>query len=263
MSDHYSTLGLSKTATPDEIKRAYRKLASQHHPDKSGGDTAMFQKIEEAYRILSDPQQRQQYDNPQPQWAGGGGHPGSFSFNFGGNPFDDIINQFHRQQQRRQNSYATTINITLEQIAKNETIALTLDSSTGPIPIQVQIPKAVEDGQQVRYDSGIPNSILVVTFRILAHSKFERRDLDLHMKYEISVWDLILGTTITVQDIYGTELSIDVAPNTKPNTTLRLVNRGLDRLDRKGSQFVLLSPVIPAIISDTLRSAIEQERSKY
>ena len=62
---HYDTLSITKSATPDEIKKAYRKLASKHHPDK-GGDTATFQKIEEAYRVLSDPQQRQQYDNPNP-----------------------------------------------------------------------------------------------------------------------------------------------------------------------------------------------------
>ena len=73
MSNHYETLGVSKSATPEEIKRAYRKLASQHHPDK-GGDTAKFQQVEEAYRVLSDPAQRQQYDNPQPQ--------GGFNFNF-------------------------------------------------------------------------------------------------------------------------------------------------------------------------------------
>ena len=74
--DHYATLGVAKNATPDDIKKAYRKLASKHHPDK-GGDTATFQKIEEAYRILSDPQQRQQYDNPMPQNFGQ-------SFNFNG-----------------------------------------------------------------------------------------------------------------------------------------------------------------------------------
>ena len=66
---HYDTLGIAKTATPEEIKRAYRKLASQHHPDK-GGDTAKFQQVEEAYRVLSDPQQRAQYDNPQPNKIG-------------------------------------------------------------------------------------------------------------------------------------------------------------------------------------------------
>ena len=67
--DHYTTLGVSKTASPEEIKKAYRKLASQHHPDK-GGDTVMFQKIEEAYRALSDPNLKEQYDNPSMDQGG-------------------------------------------------------------------------------------------------------------------------------------------------------------------------------------------------
>ena len=80
--DHYQTLGVAKNATPDDIKKSYRKLASTHHPDK-GGDTATFQKIEEAYRILSDPTQRQQYDNPMPQGNPFGGFQGG-GFNFNG-----------------------------------------------------------------------------------------------------------------------------------------------------------------------------------
>ena len=79
MSDHYATLGVARTATPDEIKRAFRKLASQHHPDK-GGDTARFQQIQAAYDVLGDAAKRQQYDNPQPF---GGQNPfGQHGFNF-------------------------------------------------------------------------------------------------------------------------------------------------------------------------------------
>ena len=65
MADHYTTLGVDKSATPEDIKKAYRSLASKHHPDK-GGDTAKFQEIQTAYATLSDPEKRQQYDNPNP-----------------------------------------------------------------------------------------------------------------------------------------------------------------------------------------------------
>ena len=128
--DHYQTLGVEKTATPDEIKKAYRKLASKHHPDK-GGDTAMFQKVEEAYRVLSDPQQRQQYDNPQPQFNG---FPGGFHFNAGGG-MDDIFNsifgQMHRQHRPQNPSYKTVIFFTLEDSYNGNEQTVTLNTHTG------------------------------------------------------------------------------------------------------------------------------------
>jgi DnaJ-class molecular chaperone len=83
--EYYNTLGITKDAGPDEIKRAYRSLASKHHPDK-GGDTATFQKIQEAYATLSDPQKKAEYDNPRPQMEGfqfgGGGMPQGFEHFF-------------------------------------------------------------------------------------------------------------------------------------------------------------------------------------
>ena len=94
--DYYKTLGVDRNASPEEIKKAYRKLAAKNHPDR-GGSTEEFQKIEEAYRNLSDPELRGRHDNPNPfggQPGGGfpGGFPGSFAFNFGGgNPFEDIF----------------------------------------------------------------------------------------------------------------------------------------------------------------------------
>ena len=106
MTDHYATLGVTKTASADEIKRAYRKLASQHHPDK-GGDTAKFQEIQTAYDTLSDPQKRQQHDNPNP-FGGGfpgghqagfqGGFPGGFSFNVNGFDMNDVFGQMFGAQ---------------------------------------------------------------------------------------------------------------------------------------------------------------------
>ena len=264
MSDHYQTLGVSKTATPDEIKKAYRKLASKHHPDKNGGDTSKFQTIEEAYRILSDPQKRQEYDNPQPQFNGMGGFPGGFSFNFGGgNPFDDIFGQFHRQQQRpQQRVYTAQMNVTLQQVASNKPQTLTLNTQQGVKPYEITMPAAIEDGQQVRYDNLLPDGALILTFRVLRDPIFERRGLDLRTTFEISIWDLILGTTITIDDIRGNELQVSVNPHTKPGTTLRLGGRGLEIPGRKGDQYVLLSPIIPDTISPELMEAIRQEHSK-
>ena len=120
--DHYQTLGVAKNATPDDIKKSYRKLASKHHPDK-GGDTATFQKLEEAYRILSDPQQRQQYDNPMPQGNPFQGFQGG-GFNFNGD-LNDLFGQMFQQHNRRNpnipHAFRTTVSVTLEQAYHGDT----------------------------------------------------------------------------------------------------------------------------------------------
>src|SRR6184192_1863318 len=100
--DYYDILGVSKSATADEIKRAYRKAAMEHHPDKHGGDDAKFKELGEAYEALKDPQKRAAYD--QYGHAGAQGNPfgggqagygtGGFDFNGGGFDFSDILNQF-------------------------------------------------------------------------------------------------------------------------------------------------------------------------
>jgi len=85
--DCYTTLGVGRNATPEEIKKAYRKLAMQHHPDRNGGDDTKFKQIQEAYATLSDLQKRSEYDNPQPKFNNSRG------FNAGGNTgsFEDFV----------------------------------------------------------------------------------------------------------------------------------------------------------------------------
>ena len=97
MENFYNTLGVDENANPDQIKQAYRKLAAQHHPDR-GGDTAKFQQIEEAYRVLSDPNQKAQYDNPQPQGFGHNPFNNGLSFNMGHGDFQDIFAQMFANQ---------------------------------------------------------------------------------------------------------------------------------------------------------------------
>lgn len=262
--DHYKTLGVDRNASPDEIKKAYRKLAGQHHPDR-GGDTATFQKIEEAYRILSDPNQRQQYDAPNPFGGQGmpgfNGFPGGFSFNVNGFDINDILGGMFRHQQNQKPVYRTTVVVTLDQVYAGEDQVLKLQTPNGLKVVNVQVPKGIEDGSQIRYDNLIDNASLIVEYRIQPHLKFERRGADLTANQSISVLDLIVGTTIEFETISGKTFQVTVPPKTQPHMNLRITGQGMPVYGSPhyGDQIILLKPFIPdnidsAIIDSILRS---------
>lgn len=254
--DYYNILGVSKTATQQEIKQAYRRLASKHHPDR-GGDTAEFQKIEEAYRTLSDDEKRQQYDNPSL-------HQNFAGFPFGPqggvNIFEEMFNQFNRQRQQR--IYTVSVFITLEQVASGSMETINVNTPAGGKTFQISVPKGIEDGQKINYENLMPDGVLQIMFRIHPNPKFERRRLDLISTKELSVIDLILGTTISFTTIYNQTLEITIHPRTKPGSSLRIPGKGLEASNQRGDQYLLITALIPDTISTELISALEQERNK-
>lgn len=261
--DYYQTLGVERNASPDDIKKAYRKMAAKHHPDR-GGDTAEFQKVEEAYRHLTDPDLKAQHDNPNP-FGGGDGFPGGFHFNFGGghNPFDSIFREFNFGHQRpQQRIYQVAIEVTLEQVAKGETIPVQFQTPTGPKTFQITVPLAIDNGQAVRYEGLMPDGIVQIEFRIRPHQVFERRHLDLHSIQKVNIFDFITGTTIRIKTIYGDELDLTVPPLTTPGQSMRIAGKGLKSKFGVGNQIVLLQAEIPATISGELMTLIKQERSQ-
>jgi DnaJ-class molecular chaperone len=267
MTDHYSTLGVGKNANADEIKQAYRRLAGKHHPDK-GGDTSTFQKIEEAYRILSDPQQRQQYDNPISQGNPFQGFPGGgFQFNMNGFNMDEIFGQMFRQQQtsfNQQHAYRTTYWITLEHVYNGGEEVLKLQTPAGAHMVKVNIPKGIQDGGQVRYEKVIDSADLIVEYRIHPHLKYERRINDLYSNHSISVLDLIVGTTFEFTTISGKKLEVTVQPNTQPYMHLKLSNQGLPMqgTNQFGDQIILLKPFIPDTIDSRITDSILLSRTQ-
>lgn len=264
--DHYNTLGVAKTASADDIKKAYRQLASKHHPDK-GGDTATFQNIQTAYSILSDPQKRQEYDNPQPQM---GGFPGGFNFH-GGNPFEgifgEIFRQQHahaRQQQPQQQMFRTSIWITLEQVYSGGEQTLQLQTHTGIHTVKIAIPKGVQDGGQVRCDNVIGDAVLLVEFRIHPHLKYGRNRNDLTCNHSISVLDLIVGASFEFTTLSGKTLEVKIPPKTQPYSQMKIAGEGLPipSSHTYGDQIVLLKPFIPDIIDQSIINSILQSRTK-
>ena len=263
MTDHYQILGIAKNATPDEIKKAYRRLASIHHPDK-GGDTAEFQKIQVAYDILSDPQKRQQYDNPMPQGNPFGSHPGGFHFNMNGFNMDDLFGQMFRQHQHNNNVFRTTFWISLEQVYKGGEEVLKLQTPTGMHMVRVNIPKGIMDGGQVRYEKVIESNDLIVEYRIHNHLKYERKMNDLYCNHSISVLDLIVGSSFEFTTISGKTLEVSVPPKTQPFMHLKLAGQGMPihGTNAYGDQIILLKSYIPDIIDSSITDSILLTKTK-
>jgi len=268
MSDHYKTLGVDKNASPDDIKKAYRRLAGQHHPDK-GGDTAKFQQIQQAYETLSDPEKKQQYDNPNPFGGGmpGGFHqgfPGGFHFN---HSFDinDIVGQmFGGQRPQFQQQYRTTIWVSLEQVLSGGEQVLQMNGPNGPSTVKVDIPKGVENGATLRYDNLIQNGILLIEFRVHPHQQYERVGQNLQSVKRISVLDLIVGTEFEFTTLNGKTFNVQVKAGTQPDSTLRIYSQGLPLMNGPGlgDQLILIKPFIPDKIDSQITDSILRSRGQ-
>ena len=263
MKNYYQTLGVDRSASADEIKRAYRKLASQHHPDK-GGDKTQFQEIQKAYEVLGDPQSRQAYDNPMMGGMGGqtfGGAPFNFEsiFDIFGTRFSHGGPQFHQPRSHAR----MTLWVTLADVAQGQKRAISVGTSQGTTTAEIEIPLGINDGDSVQYAGVAPGGVdLVVQFRIHPNPAFHRQGLNLITDQLISVWDLILGGELQIRDILGNQLSLTVPARTQPGTTLRLRGRGLpSRHGVSGDLLVRLLATIPDQIDSELLAMIEQKRT--
>jgi curved DNA-binding protein len=262
MSDHYQTLGVQRNAGPDEIKKAYRKLASQHHPDK-GGDKAKFQSIQSAYDTLSDQQKRSQYDNPMPQ----GMH---FEFNNGGGGFDfnNIFSMFGAQFQQQHPGHQThtrmSLWVTLQDVAQGGKRPVNVGTQQGSMTIEIEIPLGLNDGDNIQYPGiGPGGTDLIVNFRIHQHPKWQRNGLSLITDHQISVWDCLVGGETTIKDILGNQLTLSIPPLTQPGSLLRLKGRGLaSRQNAPGDLLVRIHAKMPNKLSDDLANLIKEEQKK-
>lgn len=257
MQNPYQTLGVDRDASPDEIKRAYRRLASQHHPDK-GGDKNRFQEIQAAYDTLTDPNRRAGFDNP----FQGGFNPGA------GFDFDSIFNMFGAQFQnphmQRRPQARMSLWITLRDTAQGGRRTISVGTHHGTQAVEIEIPRAIGDGDTVHYSGIGPGGMdLIVTYRVHPDPRFQRQGLNLHTDHSVSIWDLILGADTHIRDLLGNTLMLNVPARTQPGTTLRLRGRGLMSKDgQQGDLMVRIQASIPASISPELLAQIEQNRNQ-
>lgn len=258
--DYYTTLGVPRDATAEEIKKAYRKLASQHHPDK-GGDTKKFQEIQTAYDTLSDPNKRAAYDNPS--------RPFDFQ-GFGGGPgvnIHDIFGMFGQgfggfQHHPRRSHVRMNLVINLRDVAEGGTRTVSVASTQGQTTIEITIPPGINDNDNVHYEGLAPGGQdLVVCFRIRPDSVWQRDALNLTKSLNISVWNLILGTDVNIENILGHTLTVTIPPRSQPGTVMRIRGQGLrDQRGTVGDMYVKLQATIPQHIDPELLESIQKHR---
>ena len=260
MTDYYAALGVPKTATADDIKRAFRRLASQTHPDK-GGDTQKFQAIQEAYATLGDEQKRAEYDNPRPQFSGFQGHPGGVNINeIFGQMFGQQFGQQH--QHPRRSHVRMTLWISLLDVATGGKRTVSLGTQAGVSAVEIEIPLGINDGDNVQYEGiGPGGADLVVQFKITPDRKWQRDGLNLAQEVRIDIWDLILGGDLTIDTLTGKTLSTRVPARTQPGTVLRLKSQGLrDRAGQTGDIMVRVQAQIPENIPPEIIDAIQKHQ---
>lgn len=256
--DHYKTLGVSRTATDDEIKRAYRKLARKYHPDVADGADAevQFKAITEAYEVLKDPEKRKAYDNPTPQaehdpspkWDSGFGfsHPGAGRA--GG--FEGIFDRFYHSGARGAGFGSGMANadqharleIALSDAfvgaSKNLTIQTPQINSQGEVSfvernIAVKIPKGITEGQNIRLRGeglrladGENAGDLYLEIVFGPHPVYRPDGRDLHLELPVSPWEAALGQKIVLPTPDG-KVDLKIPKNARNGQKLRLKGKGL------------------------------------
>ncbi len=272
--DFYQTLGVSKTASADEIKKAYRKLALQYHPDRNKGKDAegKFKEVTKAYEVLSDPQKKQTYDQfghaafEQGGGSGpfGGAQGGPFSytystggdggagFDFGGfnDPFE-IFEQFFGGaspfgRQRRQ-AYSLTIDF-LEAV-HGTTKKVNIDGRSQTI----KIPSGVDEGSRIRFGD------YDVVVQVNSDKRFQREGFDIIATLEISLVLAALGGEVNIETVDG-DLKLKIPGGTQPGTAIRLRGKGVPHLhgSGRGDHYVRIKVTVPKHLTGKQRELLEE-----
>ncbi|MCC2028280.1 DnaJ C-terminal domain-containing protein [Microbacterium tenebrionis] len=297
--DFYKTLGVAKDVSDSDLKKTYRKLARKYHPDSNQGDAAAeakFKEISEAYSVLSDPEQRAEYDEIRAMGSGarftaGGTGAGGFEdvfsrFGQGGRgqsaDFEDIFAMFNQGQGGSfgsgrfgqtsggfrgfggpQKGADVTARTTLDFATAVQGETITLQGEDGK-PFKVKIPAGVKDGQKIRLrgrgrpsPDGGENGDIVVSITVRPHPVFTRDGLNLRLTVPVKFTEATLGATIEVPTLGGDVVKLRVAPGTPSGRVLRVKGRGVKSSKGTGDLLAELQVAVPAHLDDAARSALE------
>ncbi len=298
--DYYKTLGVSRNATDAELQKAYRKLAAKYHPDRHADKDEkermrakqQFQKIQQAYDVLSDKEKRPMYDQMGPDFErmGGGGNP----FGGGGNPFgggggnpfggmDIDLGQIFGQggggfdqmfggrgrgggrraaPQKGQN-LEQEISVPFATAALGGQYQVSFDRGNGKVEsVTVKIPVGIESGKKIRLKgqgrSGpAGDGDLLVKVNVSGHPNYSRSGLNLSVTAPITLLEAAQGAKIDLPTPHGT-IAVTVPPGTSSGKSLRLKNMGIKTSERSGDLIVKLQIVIPDTPSDSDKELLEQ-----
>ena len=294
--DFYKILGVSKDASDAEIKKVYRKLARENHPDSNPGDAAAeqrFKEISEAYSVLSDAEQRSEYDQIRAMAQGGprftaGGGAGGFEDifggmfgqgaprgggGFGGGLFDGLFDGAgmgpggmggyprYREPTKGQDIQSR---ITLDLATAVEGTTVSVDTGTGK-KVSAKIPAGVKDGQKVRLrgkgrpspDGGKAGDV-IITVGVPKHPVFAREEQNLRVVVPVTFKEASLGDTIEVPTLTGDVVKVKVPPGTQSGQVMRVRGRGVTSGQGMGDLLVEIQVAVPAHLSKTAKGHLEK-----
>jgi DnaJ-class molecular chaperone len=277
--DYYKILGVEKNASEEDIKKAFRKLAHQHHPDKKGGDADKFKEVNEAYTVLSDKQKRAQYDTFGQAGFGGQGYSQGFNAsdfgfdfsNFQQAGFDagdlgDILSSiFGGKRVRRGRDIAVDIELSFhESIFGAERKVVINSKLVKQKEVQIQTPPGIDEGQMIRMsgmgetiEGGVPGD-LYVKVHVRRHPTLRKEGYNLVMDLQIKLTEALLGAEHKIATLDG-DLTLKIPAGTNSGTILRVKGKGVPTSPgKRGDLYVRVKVSLPEKLSKDAKKLIEE-----
>jgi molecular chaperone DnaJ len=277
--DYYQILGVTKSADTAAIKKQYRKLARELHPDKTKGDKKLedrFKAVSEAYDILGDDNKRREYDdareafksgrippNMQGSHGGQGFNGGDFTDMFG--PGGDIFSTlFGGARQRHGADLQTETAILFKDSIYGTELSLRLQpQGSAAMNITTRVPAGIKDGAKIKIKGrGAPGAAgpgdLYVTVHVTPHPVFSRKDENIHLTLPVTFAEAALGADIKVPTLEGDEVTVRIAPGTPSGRTLRVKGRGVKKGSHAGDLMITIDVRVPQRVEGAAKKAIEE-----